>query len=73
MYWFNDSKCPMCFANSSNGNWYGCGITSYHQGGIPGYNNEIVNGLQLVYMRTSTPQTKLFNKALLKANNFIEI
>ncbi len=60
MYWFDSSDCPMCFANNSNGNWFGCGIMSYWGNTyIPGYNNEQVWGWQIVYMRVSGTQAKV--------------
>ena len=66
MYWFNQSNCKMCFANSSNGNWFGCGIgalwgtDSNGYGYIPSYNGVGVRGFQIVYMRVS-PNTHKAN------------
>lgn len=66
MYWFNQSNCKMCFANSSNGNWFGCGIgqlwgtDSSGYGYIPSYNGVGVRGFQVVYMRVS-PDTHKAN------------
>ena len=29
MYWYNTGNIAMCFANTSNGNWFGCGARAY--------------------------------------------
>lgn len=56
MYWFHQSNCQMCFANSSNGNWFGCGISAYHNSGIPSYENSVAKGWQITYMRVTKNQ-----------------
>ena len=44
----------MNFANSTNGNWFGWGQRSFYQtGNIPGYNGQLVYGIQIVYLRIS--------------------
>ena len=72
MYWMNNSSAAMCFANGSNGNWYGCGIQAAYQGGIPGYNGQTVLGWQVVYMRVTKTCAKMLKNGLVIANNIIE-
>jgi hypothetical protein len=72
MYWMGSSDCPMCFANSSNGNWWGCGIGATYQGGIPSYNNEVAKGYQLVYMRISNPKTQFYKSNIIKTKEIKE-
>ena len=72
MYWFNNSNVAMCFANGSNGNWYGCGIRAAYQGGIPGYNGETVKGWQLVYMRISKHKARMFKNGIMIPTDIIE-
>ena len=62
----------MCFANGSNGNWYGCGIRTAFQGGIPGYNGETVKGWQLVYMRISKHKARMFKNGIMIPTDIIE-
>lgn len=67
MYWMNASNCKMCFANTSNGNWFGCGICSYWGTGyIPSYNGQQCYGWQLVYIRVSNTTSKILK------NGFVE-
>lgn len=72
MYWYNNSNVAMCFANGSNGNWYGCGIRAAFQGGIPGYNGETVKGWQLVYMRISGHRARMFKNGAMIPTDIIE-
>ena len=72
MYWYNNSNVAMCFANGSNGNWYGCGIRAAFQGGIPGYNGETVKGWQLVYMRISGHNARMFKNGIMIPTDIIE-
>ena len=72
MYWYNNSNVAMCFANGSNGNWYGCGIRAVYQGGIPGYNGETVKGWQLVYMRISKHKARMFKNGIVIPTDIIE-
>ena len=72
MYWYNNSNVAMCFANGSNGNWYGCGIRAAFQGGIPGYNGETVKGWQLVYMRISGHKARMFKNGIVIPTDIIE-
>lgn len=72
VYWMNNSSAAMCFANGSNGNWYGCGIQATYQGGIPGYNGQTVLGWQIVYMRVTKTCAKMFKNGLVIANDIIE-
>ena len=72
MYWYNNSNVAMCFANGSNGNWYGCGIRAAYQGGIPGYNGETVKGWQLVYMRISKHKARMFKNGIMIPTDIIE-
>lgn len=72
MYWYNNSNVAMCFANGSNGNWYGCGIRAAYQGGIPGYNGETVKGWQLVYMRISGHNARMFKNGVMIPTDIIE-
>ena len=72
MYWYNNSNVAMCFANGSNGNWYGCGIRAVFQGGIPGYNGETVKGWQLVYMRISKHKARMFKNGIMIPTDIIE-
>ena len=71
MYW-TTGAAPMTFANTSNGNWYGCGITAAYQGGIPGYNGQVVKGWQLVYMRITNPHARMFKNGLFIPTDIIE-
>ena len=67
MYWYNASNCKMCFANTSDGNWFGCGICSYWGTGyIPSYNGQQCYGWQLVYIRVSNTTSKILK------NGFVE-
>lgn len=72
MYWMNNSGAAMCFANGSSGSWYGCGIQTAYQGGIPGYNGQTVLGWQVVYMRITKTCAKMFKNGLVIVNNIIE-
>lgn len=75
MYWMNTSNIAMCFANTSNGNWFGCGArANWHSGtnDIPGYNGQAVLGWQIVYMRVTKTCAKMFKNGLVIANNIIE-
>ena len=71
LYWM-DSAAAMCFANGSNGNWWGCGISQAYEGGIPSYNGEVCKGFQLVYMRVANPKTKVLKNGLVKTNELVE-
>ena len=75
MYWMNTSNIAMCFANGSNGNWFGCGArANWHSGtnDVPGYNGQAVLGWQIVYMRITKTCAKMFKNGLVVANNIIE-
>lgn len=73
MYWYNSSNCPMCFPDGSNGDWWGCGIRANHQGGIPSYNIEVAKGWQLVYMRISKHQARLFKNGVVIPTSIKEL
>lgn len=73
MYWYNTSEIAMCFANTSNGNWFGCGARSYWGSGYtPGYNGEAIRGWQLVYMRVSEHKARMFKNGVIIPTNIIE-
>lgn len=73
MYWFNSSNCKMCFANSSNGNWFGCGIGAYWGTGyIPSYNNEQCWGYQFVYIRVKNNKERINRSGTLIATTIKE-
>lgn len=73
MYWYNSSNCPMCFANGSEGNWFGCGIRAWWGTGyIPSYNGEQCRGWQLVYMRVSKNQAKIYNSTMMNGTSIEE-
>ena len=61
----------MCFANGSNGNWFGCGCKAYYQGGIPSICNTVAKGFQLVYIRISNNIYRQYN-SISSATDFIE-
>ncbi len=74
MYWMNSSQCAMCFANSSNGNWFCCGARAYWENHyIPSYNGEQGNGWQLVYMRISKHQARIFKNGVVIPTNIKEL
>ena len=73
MYWFNTSNIAMCFANTSNGNWFGCGARTYWGDDYtPGYNEERVRGWQLVYMRISRHKARMFKNGVMIPTDIIE-
>lgn len=73
MYWFNTSNIAMCFANTSNGNWFGCGARTYWGDDYtPGYNGEQVRGWQLVYMRISKHKARMFKNGIMIPTDIIE-
>ncbi len=73
MYWFNTSNIAMCFANTSNGNWFGCGARTYWGDDYtPGYNGEQVRGWQLVYMRISRHKARMFKNSVIIPTDVIE-
>lgn len=73
MYWYNASNCKMCFANTSNGNWFGCGICSYWGTGyIPSYNGQQCYGWQLVYIRVSSTTNRLLKNGFLETREIKE-
>lgn len=73
-----NSNVYMCFANGSNGNWFGCaakalwGGTAGTNGYIPGYNGEQVAGWQKVYIRIINPNANIRNQ-IITVNDFYEI
>ena len=73
MYWYNTDYTAMCFANTSNGNWFGCGVRKYWGSDYtPGYNGEQVRGWQLVYMRVSKHKARMFKNGVIIPTNIIE-
>ena len=73
MYWYNTSYIAMCFANTSNGNWFGCGARAYWGDDYtPGYNGEQVRGWQLVYMRISKHKARMFKNGTMIPTDIIE-
>lgn len=74
MYCMNSVYTYMCFAGSSAGSWYGCGIKYDWQGTavLPGYGNSTVYGFQLVYMRVSGSTAKEFKGDFTAASQFTE-
>lgn len=76
MYKMNSNEY-MCFANTSKGNWYGCGVwslwggTAGTNGYIPGYNGVQIYGLQMLYMRVTSCIVKQYNEMII-TNNLIE-
>ncbi len=72
MYWPNFDSEAMCFANGTSSNWYGCGVRTAYNGGIPGYNGETVKGWQLVYMRTSKHKARMFKNGIMIPTDIIE-
>ena len=73
MYWYNTDYTAMCFANTSNGNWFGCGVRKYWGSDYtPGYNGEQIRGWQLVYMRISKHKARMFKNGIIIPTNIIE-
>ena len=73
MYWYNTGNVAMCFANTSNGNWFGCGARAYWGDNYtPGYNGEQVRGWQLVYMRISKHKARMFKNGIMIPTDIIE-
>ena len=77
MYILN-STVYMCFANGSNGNWFGCahktlwGGTAGTNGYIPGYNGESVSQWQAVYIRVADWDAQIYENMII-GNELIEL
>ena len=77
MYILN-STVYMCFANGSNGNWFGCahktlwGGTAGTTGYVPGYNGESVSQWQAVYIRIADWDAQIYENMII-GNELIEI
>lgn len=77
MYILN-STVYMCFANSSNGNWYGCAHKTIYtgtagtNGTIPGYNGASVSQWQAVYIRIADWDAQIYENMII-GNELIEL
>jgi hypothetical protein len=61
------------FSNSSQSNWYGCGLTTYWGTGyIPGYNGAQIHGQQMLYLRIKDTWYQEFKNSITYANELRE-